>query len=136
MKYFKIKLLDIVLIGLLILASFIPNAVFAYQAMSSPAQSDAIYVVIKIDSQEVERIQLDETKAAYVHEIVTLKGEKNTIRIDGGTVTMITADCPDQICVTAFPPISKDGEQIICLPHMLVVEVEGGDKAKGDLNAY
>lgn len=137
MKYFKIKILDIVLIGLLVLASFIPNAVFAYQAMSEPMDDSAASVVIIIDNQEVERIELKEGQAAYDHVIRTEKGGTNTIHIDEkGVVTMIDANCPDQVCVTSFPPISKNGEQIICLPHKLIVEIQGGETGEGDLNAY
>lgn len=135
MKYFKIKFLDIVLIVLLIAASFIPNAVFAYQAMSSPVKEGASYLVIKIDSEQIERVALKEGEV-YERTIETAPGDTNTIRVENGVVTMIEADCPDQICVTAFPPISQNGEQIICLPHRLVLQIDGGEKPQGDLNAY
>lgn len=46
----------------------------------------------------------------------------NTIRIADGTVDVISADCSNQICVE-HDPISQPGEQIVCLPHGLVVEV-------------
>lgn len=136
MKYFKIKVLDIVLIGLLVMASFIPNAVFAYQAMSNPLEDSDPYIVIKIDNEVAERIELDPAAPAYEKVIVTGDGDTNTIRVENGVVTMIDANCPDLVCVTAFPPIAKNGEQIICLPHKLVVEIQGGEKPQGDLNTY
>ncbi len=136
MKYFKIKVLDIVLIALLVMASFIPNAVFAYQAMSQPAEDGQPYIVIKVNNEETERIALDPSAAAYDYVITTGDDDTNTIHIENGVVTMIDADCPDRVCVTSFPPISRNGEQIICLPHKLVVEIQGGEKPQGDLNTY
>jgi hypothetical protein len=48
----------------------------------------------------------------------------NLLVIEEGTVTMEAADCRDQICVHHIP-ISGSGESIICLPHKLVVTVNG-----------
>jgi len=36
------------------------------------------------------------------------------------------ADCPDRLCVKQRA-ISKQGETIVCLPHRLIVKIEGGD---------
>ena len=48
----------------------------------------------------------------------------NLISVTDGTVVMESADCKDQICVR-HRPISSDRESIICLPHRLVVMVDG-----------
>lgn len=138
MKYFKMKWLDIVLIVLLVLISFIPNAVFAYQALNAPPPSTEKYLVIKVDSVEIERIKLSKDTPIYEHTILSgaNKTQSNTVTIDGDSVKMIRASCPDLVCVKAFPAISLDGEQIICLPNKLVVEIEGGEKTQGDLNAF
>ena len=47
----------------------------------------------------------------------------NTIRIEGGTVAVIDADCPDHICVRTGAA-SKKGDVIACLPHKLLIEVK------------
>jgi len=39
---------------------------------------------------------------------------------------MLEADCRDGICVD-HTPISLNGETIICLPHRLVIEIDGGE---------
>jgi len=54
-------------------------------------------------------------------EVVTEAGT-NTIRIKDGQASMAEADCPTLEC-TRQRPISDVGEQIICLPHRLWVEV-------------
>lgn len=132
------KWLDIVLIVVLVVISFIPNAVFAYQALNAPAPAAEKYLVFKVDTVEIERILLTPGKPKYEYTILTgaNKSQSNTVTIDGDVVKMIKASCPDLVCVNAFPAISLDGEQIICLPHKLVVEIEGGEKPQGDLNAF
>lgn len=50
------------------------------------------------------------------------RGGENTISISGGRVEVESADCANQVCVE-HAPISRVGEQIVCLPHGLVVEV-------------
>ena len=46
----------------------------------------------------------------------------NTIRIKNGEVDVISSNCSNQVCVN-HDPISRAGEQIVCLPHGLVVEI-------------
>ena len=50
----------------------------------------------------------------------------NRIIIKGGSAYMEFADCPDKYCMT-YKPISKTNENIICLPHRLVVRVTGAE---------
>ena len=52
--------------------------------------------------------------------------EGNTLVVEEGAVYMKSADCPDRYCVSKGK-ISRVGENIVCLPHKLVVEVKGGD---------
>ncbi len=47
---------------------------------------------------------------------------------------MISADCPDQICVN-HGAVSKENESITCLPHKLIVEIHGGEKTDVDVVA-
>lgn len=47
---------------------------------------------------------------------------ENTVRIKDGEVDVIEANCSNQVCVE-HDPIDQPGEQIVCLPHGLVVEV-------------
>lgn len=49
-------------------------------------------------------------------------GGTNVVRIENGTVEVESANCANQVCVE-HDPISEAGEQIVCLPHGLVVQV-------------
>ena len=46
----------------------------------------------------------------------------NTVRIAGGCVDVTYANCSNQVCVE-HDPISQVGEEIVCLPHGMVIEI-------------
>ena len=53
----------------------------------------------------------------------------NVLKIDNGKADMISADCPDNLCVKQ-KPISRVGESIICLPNKVVVSILGDSKGE------
>ncbi len=55
----------------------------------------------------------------------------NTLLISGGKADMISADCPDHLCVNQRA-ISKEKESIICLPNKVVVTVISGEESDID----
>lgn len=136
MNYYKMKWLDLALIVFLVLVSFLPNAVFAVQDQRKSGLSQEKYLVVMVDGIETERILLRAGGEQYQHAILSGTGQSNILQIDGDSVKMLAADCPDQVCIRSFPAISHDGEQIICLPHKVVVKIQGGEKPQGDLNAF
>ena len=56
----------------------------------------------------------------------------NLLLIENGAASVTDATCPDQLCMRQRA-ISKNGESIICLPHRLVLQIEGEEE--GDLDA-
>lgn len=52
----------------------------------------------------------------------------NVIEVQAGKVRVSEADCPNQDCVEQGW-ISKAGQQIVCLPHKLVVNIADEDAA-------
>lgn len=58
----------------------------------------------------------------------------NVITIANGTARMTEADCPHGNC-TQQQPISQPGQQIICLPHKLWVEIVAQGSSGGELDA-
>ena len=59
-----------------------------------------------------------------------LENGTNLLIIRDGQVWMEEADCPDRLCVRQGA-VSRVGESIICLPHELVVTVEGEETDGG-----
>ena len=55
----------------------------------------------------------------------------NTLVIENGKADMISADCPDKLCVKQHA-ISSNGETIVCLPNKVVVEIEDGESSQFD----
>ena len=50
----------------------------------------------------------------------------NVVVIDDNKVYVDSADCPGKDCVKRGI-ITRSGEEIICLPHRLVIRIEGGE---------
>lgn len=48
----------------------------------------------------------------------------NTVVIKDGAVSVKSSNCHNQVCVK-HAEIHQSGESIICLPHRLVVEIQG-----------
>ena len=79
------------------------------------------YVLVIVDGRETARYRLD---SELTTDIETEGGHINTLVITGGKAEITSADCPDKLCVNQ-KPISRAGESIICLPHKLVIRIEG-----------
>lgn len=47
----------------------------------------------------------------------------NTVRVEPGRICIISADCPDKVCVNSGW-ISDSAAPIVCLPHRLVIRIE------------
>ncbi len=79
--------------------------------------------VITVDGQEYKRIDLSRVTESYDIEIDTKYGH-NTVHVEPGRIAVTQANCPDGICV-AQGAIDRGGVPIICMPHRLVVKIEG-----------
>ncbi len=55
-----------------------------------------------------------------------------TVMVEDGQVRVEDSTCPDLICQN-HAPISRTGEQIICLPGRVVVSVSGAER---EVDAY
>lgn len=53
-------------------------------------------------------------------------GGKNTVRIADGRVQVVESNCSNQVCVK-HDAIDAAGEQIVCLPHGLVVQIAASE---------
>lgn len=59
----------------------------------------------------------------------------NVLLCQNGEVRMIESSCPDQICVH-HSAVCMAGENIICLPHKIVIEIVGDKGNELDGVAY
>ena len=88
------------------------------------------YVSVQVDGETVMELPLSEDAQIVLGE----GGHTNTLVIKDGTAQIIEAGCPDQICVNQGV-VRYAGESIVCLPHKLVVTVEGGQADDVDATA-
>ena len=118
-----IKKRDIILALVLILLGIVCYGVIRL------GQKKGSQVIIYEDQKEIGRYDLN---ADTTKEIQTAKG-MNILEIKNGMAYVTEADCPDQVCIR-MGKISKTGETIVCLPHKLVIQVEGdvGQKSEYD----
>lgn len=85
---------------------------------------DASTLQVSVNGQFYGAYQLSEDQTITVKQ----KGHTNKINIKDGSVSMAFSDCHGQDCVQSHA-ISKTGEQIVCLPNKVVLEVKGGEEA-------
>ena len=115
MNWLKTHRNDVLLVaGLLILGGALALFLFITRQAGG-------YVSVRVDGEPVMELPLGEDTR-----IVLGEGEHtNTLVIENGAARVVEASCPDQICVNQGA-VRYAGESIVCLPHKLVVTVEGG----------
>ena len=83
-------------------------------------------VLLFCENRQIASYSLSEDRRIpYEH-----NGFRNLVVIEGGTVRVVEADCPDKVCMNRGA-ISKESETIVCLPSGLRVEIRG---AQGDFD--
>ncbi len=86
-------------------------------------------VLIEVNGEEYSSIALSEDREI---EIKNPEGKvTNLLRIENGEAYMVSADCPDHLCMKQGR-ISHTGEALVCLPNRVVVTVEGDEESAFD----
>ncbi|MGB3160127.1 MAG: NusG domain II-containing protein [Carnobacterium sp.] len=117
-----VKPLDVVIIILLLMGSFIPYFIFTMSNRSEDENS-IVMAIISIDGKEVKQIELSEETEKELFTFYPSGEQYNIIEVDGTKIRNKEDNSPDQIAVkTGW--ISKPGETSICLPHKLIIEIK------------
>lgn len=80
---------------------------------------------VYVDGARVYSVDLSTVTEPYQQVIETPYGT-NTLAIERGRIRVIDADCRGDDCVQAGW-LTRAGQPIVCLPHRLVVRIEGED---------
>lgn len=116
----KMRPFDFVFIGLVILLSFLPAAVLAYQLGDDGGKAVA---EVKIDGEVVDRYPLEPGQSVE-KKYTPGKGKYNIIEVKDDQIRIKEDNTPDQIGVrTGW--ISRPGQTAVSLPHHFVIEVKG-----------
>ena len=79
-------------------------------------KKDGDLVIVSVNGQEVARYSLSQD-GEYA-----LNGGTNVLRIENGQAYLVSANCPDHLCVKQGK-VDQKGETITCLPNRLTVTV-------------
>lgn len=107
----------------MLIATLIIVCAAVFLIINFVVKKDGITAAVKVDGNIVYMLPLDKNASVIVE---GYQGGSNTVVIEDGTVYMKDADCPDKLCEKTGK-ISKNGETIVCLPHRVVVEIQGGE---------
>lgn len=83
--------------------------------------TEAAQVVVTVGGEEVLRRPL---AVSDTYEIVQEDGDVNVICVENGAVYMQEANCRDGLCIRQGR-MRNAAKTIVCLPHELVVSLEG-----------
>lgn len=111
-----------------ILAAILVAAALVFYIVLQVKKEDGAQVVVYEDGTKKCAYSLKENGS---FQIETKNGE-NTLIIENGKAYVAVADCADKIC-ERMGKISKTGENIVCLPHKLVIQVEGAEQSDYDI---
>ena len=126
-----IKKWDIIIIILLVTLSFLPELILGVILKKDYKET---YAQITIEGKVYKNIPLSTHKGQDTIEIKTKYG-LNVVELKDNKIAIIDADCPDKICMKpGF--IESVGENLVCLPHKLMVEVKGETSEDGVILSY
>ena len=108
--------------GDILLVTLVVAAALILWVLPRLASGRGAQVVVSVDGTELMRLPLT-GETAIERDIDTGYGQ-NTLIIHDGVCQVTEADCPDRLCVRQGS-ISRRGESIVCLPHRLIVTIEG-----------
>lgn len=79
----------------------------------------------------IQTIDLDTVTEPYTFEIKGEDGASNTIEVRPGEIAVISASCPDKVCVhMGF--IKNEMLPISCLPNKLIIRIENNHASQAD----
>jgi len=103
-------------------------AIFALILITLTKEEGAT-VVITVNGKVSQTFPLNENHTMIIGDEST---EYNILEIKDGFVSMTDANCPDKLCVK-HNSIHFSHESIVCLPHKVVVEIQGGEESEVDM---
>lgn len=114
-------------------------AIICLLVLLRPADSSSLTALIYQNGELIKTIPLSSVKEPYT---LTITGEgecTNVIEVRPGSIGIISADCPDRLCVhQGF--ISSPSLPVTCLPNRLVIQLTEEKAAKAsqepDITAY
>lgn len=107
------------------------GALVTYRLVTKPSDGSKTEIVVMVHGQEYGRYPINTDQTI---EIPADDGT-NILEIKDGKAKMISANCPDQICVKHSAISSYYQDKIVCLPNEIVVKVVSEVASETDIIA-
>ncbi len=111
----KLRRGDLILILSILLIACVALLIWSF------GREEGSTVSVLIDGQVVASYPLGEDRVEVIH---SKDGGENRLVIRDGRAYIESANCPNQDC-THRRPISYVGDSITCLPHAVVIRIDG-----------
>ncbi|MGL4791120.1 MAG: NusG domain II-containing protein [Anaerotignaceae bacterium] len=111
---------------IIILVALIMAGGLYFSGILRPSQLGAT-AIIYVDGEIERKLNLIEEKT------ITIETDEgyNIIEVKDGVISVTDADCNDKICVN-HKAINLVNENITCLPHKMVIEIQGTNESEVD----
>ena len=86
------------------------------------------------DGKVIREIDLENVAKPYEFTVSDGNGGHNTIRVENGRIGVVSADCPDKVCVNQGY-IKTGATPIVCLPHKLCIVIVSQDNVDAVVGA-
>lgn len=121
-----------VLLGAMILLVLSSLGVFIFKFVLARPGTTAL---VSQNGKLIKTIDLSKVHEPYEFTIETDKGHSNTIYVEKNKIKFIKANCPDKRCVkTGF--LATTNDIAVCLPHGLLIQIEGTKEGEIDSLAH
>ena len=84
-------------------------------------RSMGVVARVWLHGEIIEEIELDTVAVPYEFDVTSELGT-NRVRVEHGSIQVVSADCPDQVCVRQGA-ITGGYVPIACVPHELVIDI-------------
>lgn len=116
------------LIAIALIVIVVAAGLAGWRALGASAQESAQGLIAVVHDGDGGKLALSLDEDAT--QVVTSSLGSNTVVVAGGSVHVEEADCANHDCVSQGA-IDTPGEQIVCLPHKLWIEVVAESSASG-----
>lgn len=118
-----------------LLTGFLLTAAISFLIFQNYRGKMGSRVIVQQNGETLYELSLTEDRTGENALRLETAAGYNLLVIEDGKAYIIEADCPDKLCVKQRA-ISRQGESLICLPHRLVVAVEGEERSEIDAVTY
>lgn len=126
----SVKKRAVIVTAILLLLLSLSIGTIAYMSLTSASGK---YACIYQDNRLIEKIDLSKVTASYEIRVETENGGYNLIKVCPGSIGVVEASCPDQLCRN-MGFITNSLLPVTCLPNHLVIVIEKDEEEELDFD--